>query len=65
MLTKQKSTSLPPVLMSFVCPTSCVGLLFSLSWAEDVMAEVKQPMGPKTAMLTADKAAPMELYQEL
>eukprot|EP00913_Durusdinium_trenchii_P019242 g18084.t1 len=31
---------------------------------EDVMAEVKQAMGPKTEFLSADRCPPMELYQE-
>lgn len=36
-----------------------------LEYTQDVTAEVKQVMGPKTQSITAERAAPMELYQEV
>jgi len=36
-----------------------------LEYAQDVKAEVKQVMGPKTEILTAERSVPMELYQEV
>lgn len=51
---------------------TCLGRLLRLAsqcmtveYKQDVMAEVKQAMGPKTEFLSADRCPPMELYQEV